>query len=151
MSEENGINTKDFFLGTLIGALAGAVIAFLLTPASGREFREGINEQARTAKDKTSEWTNQAVEKGGSVASSAREGTTGLGEKIRRGTRSLRRNMQELTDSADYLVDDFDDLSEDIAASVRQEVEDLQRSVEELIREVEAYEKEKSDGDNSHA
>ncbi|SDN54218.1 YtxH domain-containing protein [Alkalicoccus daliensis] len=122
MSEESVMNTKDFFIGALIGGLVGASTAFLVTPKSGREIREGINEQAR-------------------------ESTTSLVDKMKDLSRSMRKDMKELTDSADYLIEDFDDLSEDIAASVRQEVEDLQRSVEQLIREVEEREKAKKNGE----
>ncbi|CAM3855816.1 YtxH domain-containing protein [Alkalicoccus chagannorensis] len=120
MSEEQGMNTKDFFIGALCGVIAGAGAAFLIAPSSGRELREGINEQAR-------------------------EGTTSLVTKVKRISRNLKRDMRELTDSADYLIDDFDDMSEDIASSVRQEVEDLQRSVEQLIKEVEEREKHNKD------
>ncbi|MCR6095489.1 YtxH domain-containing protein [Salipaludibacillus agaradhaerens] len=141
------MNTKDFLIGTLIGGIVGASAAFLFAPKSGRELRQDINEQARAAKDKTSDWTNQAVEKGSTMASTAARSVTDqstqLIDKVKKLALSVRKDMQTLSESADYLADDLNGISEDIAASVRQEVEDLQRSVEQLVKEVEQKEQEK--------
>ncbi|UTR15634.1 YtxH domain-containing protein [Salipaludibacillus sp. LMS25] len=141
------MNTKDFLIGGLIGGIVGASAAFLFAPKSGRELRQDINEQARAAKDKTSDWTNQAVEKGSTMASTAARSVTDqstqLIEKVKKLSLSVRKDMQTLSESADYLADDLNGISEDIAASVRQEVEDLQRSVEQLVKEVEQKEQQK--------
>ncbi|MCR6107625.1 YtxH domain-containing protein [Salipaludibacillus agaradhaerens] len=141
------MNTKDFLIGSLIGGIVGASAAFLFAPKSGRELRQDINEQARAAKDKTSDWTNQAVEKGSTMASTAARSVTDqstqLIDKVKKLALSVRKDMQTLSESADYLADDLNGISEDIAASVRQEVEDLQRSVEQLVKEVEQKEQEK--------
>lgn len=142
-----GINPKDFFIGGAIGVVTGAAAAFLFAPKSGRELRHDINEQARAAKDRTSDWTNQAVEKGSTMATSAARSVSDqssqLVEKVRKLSLSVKKDMQQLSESADHLVDDLGGISEDIAASVRQEVEDLQRSVEQLVKEVEEKEREK--------
>ncbi len=45
----------SFFLGILIGAAAGAVIAILTTPKPGREMRDELAEKARDAADKARE------------------------------------------------------------------------------------------------
>ncbi|MCR6111680.1 YtxH domain-containing protein [Bacillus sp. A301a_S52] len=141
------MNTKDFLIGSLIGGIVGASAAFLFAPKSGRELRQDINEQARAAKDKTSDWTNQAVEKGSTMASTAARSVTDqstqLIDKVKKLALSVRKDMQTLSESADYLADDLNGISEDIAASVRQEVEDLQRSVEQLVKEVEQKEQQK--------
>lgn len=44
-----------FFLGVLIGAAAGAVIAILTTPKPGRQMRDELAEKARDAADKARE------------------------------------------------------------------------------------------------
>ncbi|WP_416151522.1 YtxH domain-containing protein [Salipaludibacillus sp. HK11] len=148
MSEQN-MNPKDFLIGGLIGGVIGASVAFLLTPKSGREIRQDINQQAKVAKNKTSDWTNQAVERGSyfatSAARSVSDQSTQLIDKIKTLSLSLKKDMDQLTESADYLMDDLDGISEDIAASVRQEVEDLQRSVEQLVKEVEEKERLKNE------
>ncbi|MBU9714684.1 YtxH domain-containing protein [Evansella tamaricis] len=153
-NNNNGMNTKDFFIGTLIGGFVGAAAALLFAPKSGKELRHDINEQAKVAKEFTADWTNTAVEKGNQIATSAKEGTTNFArsvsdqsntllEKVKDLATSVRKDMAELTESADSLTDDLEGISEEIAASVKKEVEDLQRSVEELVREVEEKEKNK--------
>ncbi len=49
-----------FFLGILIGAAAGAVIAILTTPKPGREMRDELAEKARDAADKAREAAGSA-------------------------------------------------------------------------------------------
>ena len=44
-----------FFLGLLIGAAVGAVIAMLTTPKPGREMRDELAERARDAAEKARE------------------------------------------------------------------------------------------------
>jgi len=46
-----------FFLGLLIGAAAGAIIAMLTTPKPGREMRDELAERARDAADRAREAT----------------------------------------------------------------------------------------------
>lgn len=45
-----------FFLGLLIGAIAGAVVALLTAPKPGREMRDELAEKARGAADNAPEW-----------------------------------------------------------------------------------------------
>ena len=51
-----------FFLGILIGAAAGAVIAILTTPKPGREMRDDLAEKARDAAEKAREAAGGAGE-----------------------------------------------------------------------------------------
>lgn len=50
-----GRHWAAFFLGILIGAAAGAVIAILTTPKPGRQMRDDLAERARDAADKARE------------------------------------------------------------------------------------------------
>src|SRR5690554_2849460 len=130
MSEEKdtSMNTKDFFIGTLVGGLIGASAALLLAPKSGKELREDINAQAKVAKERTADWTHQAVEKGNQFATTAKDQSSQFIHKVKDLAKSVRRDVVQLTESTDSLVDDLEGVSEDIAASVKKEVEDLQRS-----------------------
>jgi gas vesicle protein len=47
MAEREGAGTGTVLLALLIGAAAGAAIALLYAPASGRQTRERLGEQAR--------------------------------------------------------------------------------------------------------
>ncbi|WP_078595005.1 YtxH domain-containing protein [Evansella clarkii] len=158
----NGMNTKDFIIGMFVGGTIGAAAALLTAPKSGKELRQDINEQARAAKDRTTDWTSQAVEKGNQLAVTAKEGTstiaktvsgqsTSLVEKVKDLAGKVRKDMEELTESADYLSDDMEGISDEIAASVRKEVEDLQRSVEQLVKEVEEKEKARNEKNGASA
>ena len=51
-----------FFLGILIGAAAGALVAILTTPKPGREMRDELGERAREAADKAREAAGGASE-----------------------------------------------------------------------------------------
>ncbi|ADU31519.1 YtxH domain-containing protein [Evansella cellulosilytica] len=158
MSQEkennNGLNTKDFLIGTFIGGVIGASAALLLAPKSGKDLRQDINDQAKIAKERTTDWTHQAIERGNQLATSARQSTsefartvsdrsTTLLERAKDLARSVRNDVDDLTESADSLTNDLEGISEEIAASVKKEVEDLQRSVEQLVKEVEEKEKNK--------
>ncbi|WP_096202648.1 YtxH domain-containing protein [Bacillus sp. FJAT-45350] len=67
------MNTKDFLIGSLIGGIVGASAALLMAPKSGKELRHDLNEQAQMAKDKTSEFTNNAYNKGNELATVAKD------------------------------------------------------------------------------
>lgn len=63
-----------FFLGLLIGAAAGAVVAMLTTPKPGRQMRNDLAERARHAADGASEWVplfQHASANGDRIATSA--------------------------------------------------------------------------------
>lgn len=42
MMSKDGINSKDFLIGTLIGGIIGATTALFLAPKSGKELRDEI-------------------------------------------------------------------------------------------------------------
>lgn len=54
-----------FFLGLLLGAAAGAVIAMLTTPKPGREMRDELAEKARDAAEKAREAADKARDEAG--------------------------------------------------------------------------------------
>ncbi len=47
MSEDRGVSAGTLLLAFLAGAAAGAVVALLTTPKSGREMRESVASWAR--------------------------------------------------------------------------------------------------------
>lgn len=49
---KDGINSKDFLIGTLIGGIVGATTALFLAPKSGKELRDDLNTQANALKEK---------------------------------------------------------------------------------------------------
>jgi hypothetical protein len=47
---------RSFFLGVIIGAIGGAVVALLTAPRPGREVRDELAQRAREAANSASEW-----------------------------------------------------------------------------------------------
>ena len=60
---KDGINSKDFIIGTLIGGIIGATTALFLAPKSGKQLREELNEQASAVLDKSEQFANNTKEK----------------------------------------------------------------------------------------
>lgn len=102
-NEAKSFNGKDFVLGSIIGALGGALTALLLAPKTGTELRSDLNsgtvelkhrasdwkdkayvkgsEWKETAVDKGSEWKDKAYVKGSEWKEKANDSTTRLVQK----------------------------------------------------------------------
>jgi gas vesicle protein len=140
MSNDNNMNTKDFLIGALVGGLVGAASALLLAPKTGKELREELNNQALTAKEKTSGLTQTALEKGSQYASLAKEKSSTIAKtvseqsshlvgRVKELTESVRKDVEELSQSADDLTADFEEAGIEIANTVKREVAELHDKV----------------------
>lgn len=69
MSRDNGAGAGSVMLAFLVGAVAGAAVALLYAPATGRETREFLGEKAREGRERAAE----AATKGREVVSRGRE------------------------------------------------------------------------------
>lgn len=69
MSEQGG---GEFFLGFVIGALAGAAAALLMAPTSGDEMRHRIGEQSVALKGQAEKLTGEARSQAQRLAEEAR-------------------------------------------------------------------------------
>ena len=69
MSRDNGAAAGSVMLAFLVGAVAGAAVALLYAPATGRETREFLGEKAREGRDRATE----AAVKGREVIGRGRE------------------------------------------------------------------------------
>lgn len=70
---KDGMNTKDFLIGTFVGGIIGAAAALFLAPKSGKELRDDLGNQAVVLKDKTGKLTSEARERGSEYVSIAKE------------------------------------------------------------------------------
>lgn len=140
------MNTKDFLIGTLIGGIVGASAALLLAPKSGKELRHDISEQAQIAKDKTTQLTNNALEKGNAWASTAKEKSSNIIKTVSEQSEKVIGKMKEVSDgikedvnrvrssAEDFVADDNNEqnnTSEITEANVQQEVERLHQAITE--------------------
>ena len=61
MADNGGAGTATVLLAFLVGAVAGAAVALLYAPASGRETREYLGDKAREGARKASELYEEAT------------------------------------------------------------------------------------------
>ena len=69
MARDNGAGAGNVMLAFLLGAVAGAAVALLYAPATGRETREFLGEKAREGRERATE----AAAKGREAVNRGRE------------------------------------------------------------------------------
>lgn len=62
MSDENGSSAGQILTAFLVGAAAGAAVALLFAPATGKETREFLAEKAREGRETAAEAARQTRE-----------------------------------------------------------------------------------------
>lgn len=62
-------SSSNFFLGALIGGVAGAVAALLLAPKSGKELRDTVSNQAGSIMGKSTEMRENVINKSNELVS----------------------------------------------------------------------------------
>ena len=87
MANEQGSEAAHVLLAFLVGAAAGAAIALLYAPASGKETRDFLNEKARQSRDKAAEAAKKARE----AINRQRES---LGSALERGREAYRESRE---------------------------------------------------------
>ncbi|MFC3883259.1 YtxH domain-containing protein [Bacillus songklensis] len=145
MSKE-GLNSRDFLLGTIIGGVVGAATALLLAPKSGRELRSDINDQATYIRLKTEQVKNSAMEKGQELAVTAKDKTIQLSGTISQQSsevvnkvKGMRKSssedqMEELPDSSlQVLEDEVENRpSSPDAVDVQQKLNEMKQAFDEI-------------------
>jgi gas vesicle protein len=88
-SERSGVGTAVTFL--LVGLGAGALIALLLAPKTGKRMRKELLRRYKDARDTFEDWKEEArdlaedaVERGSDLADELRERVTPLAKNLRR-------------------------------------------------------------------
>ena len=86
MSRDEGAGAGSVLLAFLVGAVAGAAVALLYAPATGRETREFLGEKAREGRDRATE----AAAKGREYLNQGRETITNAIERGREAYQQAR-------------------------------------------------------------
>jgi gas vesicle protein len=76
MSNDNGAGAGSVMLAFLVGAVAGAAVALVCAPATGRETREFLGEKAREGRDRATEAAakgREAINRGRETVATALE------------------------------------------------------------------------------
>jgi gas vesicle protein len=89
MSDSDG--GYNFLAGFLIGSALGAMAALLLTPKTGKEFRDTIATESKKLKEKTEGAVAELREKGGDAYEKARGAISETTEGVKKAARSLKQ------------------------------------------------------------
>ena len=79
----DGINSKDFLIGTLIGSMIGAATALLFAPKSGKELREDLNTQTSSLRERGNEFASIALEKSSNLAKQVSDQSSQVAGKVK--------------------------------------------------------------------
>ncbi len=137
----NGMNGKDFIIGTIIGGVIGAATALFLAPKSGKELRHNLNEQASYVREKTEQWKNVAIDKGSELAEAAKEKTAHLTDTVSGQSSQLIHKTNELAQETgnqlEEIIEKVKDSTDVIATSQEgltlpnNPTDEIQRKLEE--------------------
>lgn len=101
MTDDRGNSMGTMALAFLTGGLAGAAVALLLTPQSGRESREQLRRYARRAEenihgltDRATQVLDQAMDKGREFV---QENKSVLTEAVKVGRAAMSRERERLS------------------------------------------------------
>jgi gas vesicle protein len=86
MSRDEGAGAGSVLLAFILGAVAGAAVALLYAPATGRETREFLGEKAREGRDRAAE----AAAKGRDYLNQGRDTLTNAIERGREAYQQAR-------------------------------------------------------------
>ncbi|RYG74943.1 YtxH domain-containing protein [Lentibacillus lipolyticus] len=98
-------NGKEFVLGSIIGAIGGALAALFLAPKSGNELRSDLNSGTVELKHRASDWKNKAYSKGSEWKDSAIDKGSEWKEKAADSTTRLAQKAQKLTPAQEKEMD----------------------------------------------
>ncbi|MFY0762557.1 YtxH domain-containing protein [Metabacillus dongyingensis] len=118
---KDGINSKDFLIGTLVGGIVGATTALFLTPKSGKELRDNIGEQAVIVKERTGKITNDAIEKSNELAALAKEKSANLTQVVSDQSSQIMNKVRDLKSSKDQNQEQSENNPEDVKLNLAPE------------------------------
>ena len=75
-------SSRDFVIGAIVGAVAGAATALLMTPKSGKELRTSLNEQASGILEKSDQMKEKAMNKSGELITTAKDKASSLASSV---------------------------------------------------------------------
>ena len=124
-NQDNGMSTKDFVVGAIVGGIVGAATALFLAPKSGKELRKDLSEQGsvlmeksaplmekgtvlkQTATEKGMALKQTAQEKGTEWISVAKEKGAPLTEAVKKkfGSSTGDDNDSNSADTEDYSIE----------------------------------------------
>lgn len=141
--EQDYVSTKDFLVGTVIGATIGAGLALLFAPKSGRELRGDISVGAQKAVTKANEWKETAQVKGIELKDKAVLASSDLKEKATKKTNELTQAVttksKELKNAATTKVQNLQSKGKGNEAmeEIEDQVEKVAEKIDQVAKEIE--------------
>jgi gas vesicle protein len=90
MARDEGAGAGTVLLAFLVGAVAGATLALLYAPATGKETREFLGDKAREGREKASEVAARGKE-------AFKQGRDTLNDAIERGREAFQQARREMS------------------------------------------------------
>ena len=131
---EESFNMKNFTVGAIVGALAGAAIALLYAPKPGADLRQNVASQAETLKDKSMELSSIAKEKTAHLSSQLKEQSTHLVDKVKSITSKEDDSSLKET-SIEEVVVAVDETVTELTEGISQKAD---ATIEELLEDTKA-------------
>ncbi|KAA9027625.1 YtxH domain-containing protein [Niallia endozanthoxylica] len=130
------MSTKNFLIGTLIGAAVGSLTALLLAPKSGKELRVDLNNQAYQLRDKTDHIRESVSIKGNELTSTVKDKTTAISKKVSEQSVGLVKKVKGLTseiemDSTANPVDELFEQNKHTKSDIQKKLEETKRAFDE--------------------
>lgn len=92
----NSTGSRDFVMGALIGGVVGAATALFMAPKAGKELRNDLNVQAKNLTEKTEKLRQAAMDKGGSLAVTAKEKTSAVTDLVTNKSADLMNKVKSM-------------------------------------------------------
>jgi gas vesicle protein len=94
---KEGESSGSFLAGAVIGGLVGAAAALLLAPKAGKELRSDLNNQVSNLLTKTTQLSDEALDKGNELASITKEKTVSISKAVVQQSKELVNKAKNLS------------------------------------------------------
>ncbi|HEX9616049.1 MAG TPA: YtxH domain-containing protein [Anaerolineales bacterium] len=121
MAENDG-DFGTFFVGFLIGGLAGAAVALLLAPQSGEETRTIIRDKSIELKDRAMESAEEARMRAEEVAEEARHRAEVLAQQARTRAEEIQQKGKQVIDEQKHRIESAVEAGKKAAKEKRDEM-----------------------------
>lgn len=96
-NNKEGVSSKNFLAGAVVGGVVGAVAALLLTPRAGKEVRGNLNTKLNNFVEKTTQLGDDVFEKSNGLAAATREKTASLSKVVVQQSKELVNRAKNLS------------------------------------------------------
>ncbi|WP_110114146.1 YtxH domain-containing protein [Bacillus sp. CGMCC 1.16541] len=135
--EKEGLSSKDFLLGSILGGVVGAATALLLAPKAGKELRSDLNEQATFVRLKTEQIANTAKDKTTDLSQTLSEQSLQVVNKIKAISKKSEDEQEELSQpSLEVLQDEVESQRIDEESEVQKKLDEAHGALQEFEENV---------------